>query len=337
VHLTALVERVDHVCCRYRVAAFRPFWERADCHLTILPLPSRWWDWFSLSKALRRADAVLLQRKLLQPWQLRLLRRSSRFLLFDLDDAVFLRDSFAKKGLHCKRRERRYLATVAAADAVVAGNPFLKKWTAHWTHRDHVHVIPTCVDPSAYPLAGHQATGLDVQLVWVGSSSTLKGLHATRPLLEHLGRSIPGIRLKLVCDRFLELRDMPVVPCPWKEATEAAEIAAADIGISWLPDDLWSRGKCGLKVLQYMAAGLPVVANPVGVQAEMVRDGETGFLAETPAQWAEAIGRLAYDPALRRQMGQAARRRVEEEFSLRAGAERWQAVLDRARPQRNAA
>ena len=104
-------------------------------------------------------------------------------------------------------------------------------------------------------------------------------------------------------------------------------MAAADVGISWVPDDLWSRGKCGLKVLQYMAAGLPVVANPVGVQADLVRHGETGFLARTPAEWVEALRRLGADPELRCRLGAAGRRRVEAEFSVEAGAARWLTLL----------
>jgi glycosyltransferase involved in cell wall biosynthesis len=114
-------------------------------------------------------------------------------------------------------------------------------------------------------------------------------------------------------------------------------LAAADIGISWVPDDDWSRGKCGLKVLQYMAAGLPVVANPVGVHAEMVRHGETGFLAQTPAQWVEAMNCLVHDPPLRRRMGQAGRQRVEEVFSVSIGARRWLVLLDGLRQRREAA
>ncbi len=139
---------------------------------------------------------------------------------------------------------------------------------------------------------------------------------------------MPGLRLKVICDRFLELKHLPVVRCPWAEETEAVELAAADVGISWVPDDQWSRGKCGLKVLQYMAAGLPVVANPVGVHVEMVRHGDNGFLAETPGQWAEAVARLAHDPALRRRMGRSGRRRVESDYSVPAGAARWLNVLD---------
>src|SRR5205823_6161821 len=165
-----------------------------------------------------------------------------------------------------------------------------------------------------YQLAKHERSGSGVELAWIGSASTLNGLQLIRPLLESLGRRWPGLQLKLICDQFLQFTNLPVRQRTWSEDTEAAELGASDIGLSWLPDDLWSRGKCGLKVLQYMAAGLPVVANPVGVQATMVRHGETGFLAATPAEWTDALGRLARDPALRSRMGRAGRRRVEEEF-----------------------
>jgi glycosyltransferase involved in cell wall biosynthesis len=136
------------------------------------------------------------------------------------------------------------------------------------------------------------------------------------------------VRLKLICDRFFRLPSLPIVETPWADETEAAEIAAADIGISWVPDDPWSRGKCGLKILQYMAAGLPVVANPVGVHPEMVRHGETGFLASSESDWAEAIRTLAADPALRCEMGAAGRKLVEERYSVEVGARLWLNLID---------
>ncbi len=318
-HWVCLIECPGHVSSRYRLVAFEPHLRQAGHTLEFHPLPRSWWKRVRLFRRLRGAN-VILQRRLLRGWQVALLRRSARRLVFDFDDAVFLRDSFAPRGLHDPHRLRRFAATVSACDAVAAGNTFLHAQAARWGRA--VHVIPTCVDPRHYPLAQHDRKGT-AQLVWVGSSSTLRGLEVAGPLLEELGRRVSGLQLKLVCDRFLPWRHLPVVPCLWTEKGEAQEIAAADIGISWVPDDLWSRGKCGLKVLQYMAAGLPVVANPVGVQAEMVRHGETGFLAETPAQWVEAIGRLAHDPALRRRLGQAARRRVEAGYSIEAGARRW--------------
>ncbi|HJT77636.1 MAG TPA: glycosyltransferase family 4 protein, partial [Gemmataceae bacterium] len=326
--LTALVDGPEHVCCRYRVAAFRPFLEAAGHSLDLHPWPRPWWSRWRLLRELRGTEALLIQRRLLPGWQVALLRRAARFLLFDFDDAVFLRDSYAPRGPHSPRRLRRFAGVTRAADAAVAGNTFLRDAAARWAGAGRVEVIPTCVDPERYPVAEHLRAGEGVQLVWIGSSSTLRGLEAVRPLLEEVGRRCPGLRLKLVCDRFLELRHLPVLACPWSEAREAPELAAADVGISWVPDDDWSRGKCGLKVLQYMAAGLPVVANPVGVQAEIVRHGETGFLVDSPEGWAAAVGRLARDPALRRRMGKAGRRVVEAEYSVRAGAARWLALLE---------
>jgi glycosyltransferase involved in cell wall biosynthesis len=176
-----------------------------------------------------------------------------------------------------------------------------------------------------------------VRLVWVGSSSTLQGLERFRDTLEAVGRAVPGVRLKLICDRFMTLDNLPVDAVPWSAAAESAEVAAADVGIGWVPDDPWSRGKCGLKVLQYQAAGLPVVANPVGVQAAFVRDGETGFRAETTDDWVSAVRRLAEDPDLRRRLGAAGRRQVEERYSVAAGGRLWVEQLDRMlRPARAA-
>jgi glycosyltransferase involved in cell wall biosynthesis len=326
-HWIGLVDRPEHVCCRYRLTAFRPFLEQAGHTLELRALPRRWWSRLAFFRRLYGAN-VILQRRLLSGWQRVLLRRAARRLLFDFDDAVFLRDSYAARGLHNRRRLRRFAGLVRCADAVIAGNAFLAEHAARFTGDSHIHIIPTCVDPKHYSPAEPIRSGDGVELVWVGSSSTLRGLQTIAPLLEEIGRGVPGLRLKLVCDRFLQLRSLPIMPVPWSEAGEAAEIARADVGISWIPDDLWSRGKCGLKVLQYMAAGLPVIANPVGVQVEMVRHGETGFLAETPAQWIEAVRRLAHDAELRRRMGRAGRRLVESRYSVAAGAARWLALLD---------
>lgn len=325
--LVALVESPEHVCCRYRLAAFRPWLESAGHSLDLRPWPKRWWSRLRIGRTLEDADVVILQRRLLAPWQLYLVRCASPRLIFDFDDAVFLRDSYSPKGPHSIRRLHRFMATVETADAVVAGNDYLAAEARRWAAPEHVRVVPTCVEPERYRLAEHRRSEA-VELVWVGSSSTLRGLETAHPLLEALGQACPGLRLKLVCDRFLTLRHLAVVPCPWTEAGEAEAIAAADIGMSWVPDDHWSRGKCGLKVLQYMAAGLPVVANPVGVQAELVRPGETGFLARTADEWAAAVRALAADPELRRRMGAAGRRRVEAEYSVAGGAARWLTLLD---------
>lgn len=328
-HLTALVQSPDHVCCRYRLAAFRPFLETAGHRLELRPLPRRAWEWFCLGRTLAGSDAVIVQRKLLRAWQRALVRRACRLLLFDFDDAVFLRDSYSPKGLASRTRRRRFCAMVRAADGVIAGNEFLRDQAiAAGCARDTL-VIPTCLDPRHYTVADHSRQSSGCRLVWIGSASTMKGLEAVRPLLERVGATIPGASLTLVSDSSLRFDHLPVVFRPWSKETEAAALASADVGISWLPDDDWSRGKCGLKLLQYMAAGLPVVANPVGVQSTIVRHGETGLLAATEGEWLQAIELLAQDAGIRGRMGLAGRIRVEQEFSVSAGAGRWLSLLGR--------
>jgi glycosyltransferase involved in cell wall biosynthesis len=327
VHLIGLVESPDHVCCRYRLRAFREQLA-ADGHaLEIKSLPRRWWDRLRIMPMLGRADAVILQRKLLPSWQTTILRRCVRRLIFDFDDAVFMRDSYAARGPDSPRRRRRFAAVVGCADAIVAGNDWLadQAWQARAT--GVVRVIPSCVEPTNYPQARHASADGVTRLTWVGSSSTLNGLEQTRELFDALA-AIPNVCLKVISNRFPAFGRMTVEPCPWSSDTEAAEIAAGDIGVSCVPDDDWSRGKCGLKILQYMAAGLPVVANPVGVHATLIRHGETGFLATTPSDWIGAVRRLAQDPDLRRRMGSLGRLRIQGEYSVAAGARRWHDLLE---------
>jgi glycosyltransferase involved in cell wall biosynthesis len=335
VHLTALVDAVDHVCCRYRLAALRPHLERAGHRLELRPLPRTWWRRFLLFRSLRGAN-VILQRRLPVRWELALLRHAAARLFFDFDDAVFLRDSYAAAGLHDARRQRRFQAVVAACDAVVAGNAWLAEAASRHTAAESVHVVPTCVEPAQYPedefpirpVCGRIGnSSSEITLVWIGSSSTLQGLERIRPLLEEIGARVPNVRLKVICDRFPKLERLPVVAVPWSAATEAAELASADVGIAWIPNDDWSRGKCGLKVLQYMAAGLPVVANPVGVHVEMVRHGESGFQAVTTDEWVAAVSRLAADAELRRRLGLAGRRRLETDYAVTTAAARWLDLL----------
>lgn len=323
--LAALVESVDHVCARYRLRAFAPAVAAAGHTLELHALPGDLWGRLTVARSVRDADAVILQRKLLSRPEVALLKRTVRRLWFDVDDAVWMRDSYSTKGFDSRKRLGRFRATVRAAEAVIAGNAYL---AGHATEAGApaAWVIPTCVDVHKYPVAQHARDG--AQLVWVGSSATLRGLEAVAPLLNAVGERVPGVQLKLVCDRFVRPGRLPVVEVPWAEATEAAEIAAADIGMSWVPDDPWSRGKCGLKVLQYMAAGLPVVTNPVGVHTEMVRHGETGFLATSEAEWVEAVRTLAGDAELRRRMGAAGRKLAEERYSVEAGARLWCNLID---------
>ncbi len=329
----ALVEAPDHVCCRYRVRAFEGALAASGWSLAIEPLATGLIGRLAQFGRAGRFDSVLLQRKLLPGWQLRELRRRSNHLIFDFDDAVLYRDSYDRRGPYHRRRAERFKRTVQAADDVIAGNAFLANCALKAGARpDRVRVIPTCIAlDSARPAAGARRSD-GPELVWIGSASTLAGLARRRPLWERIGREVPGVRLRMVCDTFLRFDSLPVIAVPWSEPTEAADVAAADIGVSWIPDDLWSRGKCGLKVLQYQAAGLPVLANPVGVHPEMIRPGVNGFLPSNPDEWVEAVRRLAEDPDLARRLGRAGRASLESNYSVESWAPAFVAAVAGARP-----
>jgi glycosyltransferase involved in cell wall biosynthesis len=331
-NLFALVEAPDHVCCRYRIRAFAPALARAGCSLTVESLPRRATRRILQFIRLGRYDAVLLQRRLLPLWQLRQLRCFARRLLFDFDDAVLYRDSYDPRGLIVPERARCFAATVKLADLVIAGNDYLAECALKAGARpERVNVIPTCVSTDRYAVADHTPGRHGLDLVWIGSSSTLQGLERQRELWKGLGRRVPNLRLRVICDRHPNFDPLPVVPVQWSEKTEAEELSFGDVGVNWVPDDLWSLGKCGLKILQYQAVGLPVIANPVGIHRKLVEPGVTGFLAQTPGEWLDAISRLAAEPPLRKRMGEVARARVEADYSIAAWSARFvAAVLGRA-------
>lgn len=332
----ALTEGPNHVCYRYRIEAFAPALADRGWTLESLPLDPGTFQRRSQLRRAAEADVVVLQRKLLPMWQLRILRKTAKLLIYDFDDALFCRDSYSRKKSASWARLAHFWATIYTADVVTAGNRYLQEQASAYVMPERVHLMPTCVEPDLYPVAAHFRVGNEVKLVWIGQDSTLPCLTHAQPMLAAASIKTPGIELRVICNQFPELRGVRVVPRQWSATSETREIADVDIGISWLPDDPWSLGKCGLKVLQYMAAGLPVVANPVGMNREMVVHGETGLLASTPQQWAEAIARLAAEPARRRAMGIAGRKRVEQRFSVGRWSGEFAALVDRLARQADA-
>ncbi|HEY1066369.1 MAG TPA: glycosyltransferase [Pirellulales bacterium] len=328
--LVALVESNDHVCCRYRIAAYADALAERGWSLEIESLAEGVWGRTRQFLSLDRADAVLLQRRMLPWWQLALLRRSARTLLFDYDDAVFWRDSSSPKPPESRFRLFTFWLTLQAADGVSAGNAFLADQANAYVSPGKVVCLPTCLRPDLYHRAEHHRRGSDVRVVWIGSHSTLPSLELAEAGLTLAARRADGLALHVICDAFPEMPDVKVVHRPWSSATEADDLAAADIGLSWLPDHPWSLGKCALKVLQYQAAGLPVVGNSVGLNRDLIRDGETGLLANTSDELADAVERLSRDPALRRRLGAAGRRQVEESFNRDYWAQRFVEWIEQA-------
>ena len=256
-----------------------------------------------------QADIIVILRKTFSIPYLFLLRPCSKPIVFDLDDAIFCRSNGSASPI----RMRRFAQVARRCQQIWAGNAYLAQ--AARRYNSATTIIPTSLEPEKYTI---QATKPDdtLDLVWIGSSSTRRYLTPAIPVLEKLAERFPSLRLKIVADFDLPNHRLRTEAIQWSETEEAQALASAHIGIAPMPDNSWTRGKCGLKVLQYMAAGLPVVSSPVGVNRDIVDHGTTGFHAASQDDWFTAVEKLIRDPKLRQSMGEAGRRRVSQSFSI---------------------
>jgi glycosyltransferase involved in cell wall biosynthesis len=196
---------------------------------------------------------------------------------------------------------------------VLCGNRFLMDQALK--HRpDGVFYVPTVVNTDEYRIKTHESTEALV-VGWMGSASTLSYLSDIMPLFSG---DAGGPALKVVADRAPDAAGRRVVFEKWSGETEKALLQSFDVGIMPTKDDLWSRGKCGLKLIQYAAAGLPAISHPWGVSADIIEEGRSGFLRTDGPGWREAIDKLGADVDLRKKMGSAARSIAEERYSIRA-------------------
>jgi glycosyltransferase involved in cell wall biosynthesis len=298
---------------RQRVDAFLPALTDRGIRTETMELSA---NQFTRHRQWRRAgdfDGVWLHRKTLTAWDALALRGCVRRLIFDFDDAIMYQARTADRGPN-RGRMSRFRRTIAMAHLVLAGNPYLAEHVAQVG--GSAHIIPTGLDARRYaPKVDHALAG-PLRLVWIGSRSTLKRLDPFRDMLSEVGRRVPGIVLRIIADAELHVADLAVENVPWSLESEGRLLAESDIGIAPLPDNPFTRGKCAFKVLQYMAAGLPVVTSPVGANAEYVADGGTGFHASGTEQWLQHIERLAADASLRQRLGRAGRGRVDAEFDV---------------------
>ena len=268
-----------------------------------------------LFRQLRKADVVVVVRKLFGRVETRVLRWYAQRLVFDFDDAIIYRDS-RRKNPFSRSRAKRFGVTVRAADLVIAGNAYLAGLVERFGGRPSV--VPTCVDDELLtPGDTSRRAGGRVVIGWLGSASTLMYLESLRPALEQLGKRYGScVVLKVVCDRFPDRLGVEMVRKPWTLNDERDDLRSFDIGIMPLTDDVWTRGKCGFKLLQYMAVGVPVVASAVGVNREIIRHGENGFIADDPEAWVKLLGRLIEDVELRKRIGVQGQRSLSGRYTV---------------------
>ncbi len=250
-------------------------------------------------------------------------RASSVPIVFDYDDAIAFRQQPRGGSYHSPTRKRRFDRACRLADAFVCGNEYL----AGLCRR---HGKPVLVAPSPVPLDVPRVVpgrfGEPVRIGWLGSPGNLETLAMLASPLRELARR-RRIVLVVISEASFELEGVPTEHVPWKLALQERALANLDVGVMPIGDSPWSRGKCAYKLLQYMAAELPVVASPVGMNSDVVRDGQNGLLAATPDEWGSAVERLLADPDLAGKLGRAGRETVEAGFGYPAQAARWRDFL----------
>lgn len=244
-------------------------------------------------------------------------------VVYDFDDAIWLMDvSDGNRKLKWLKDPKKTDRIIAYADHVIAGNQFLANYAQQFN--DHVEVIPTVIDTDIYKPAIPVPHNGPIVIGWTGSRTTIGHLVASIEMLKDIKRKYGAkVEIRVISDQRLNEPALDVVNVPWRSTTEVEDLAGIDIGIMPLPENDWSRGKCGFKGLQYMAMGKPVVLQSIGVNKVIVQHQMNGLLASTREEWVEMLDHLINDHDLRTRLGTAARKTVEEKWSVNAWRERY--------------
>lgn len=259
-------------------------------------------------------DAIYLQKRLLKPRDVFLLRRHSAYLIFDFDDAIYCEHDSTEID-KTSNQYSKFKSIASKADLIVAGNSVLKKAASELN--DNIEVIPSAVCVANVPQKRHSRQNNKVIIGWVGSSMNLRHLDLLSPVLKSLSEKY-AIQLHIICDKELEMDGVNVKFVPWSMNTQEREIANFDIGIMPLDDSPHAEGKCGYKALQYMAAAVPAVVSNVGINSEIVQHGQLGCVANDIEDFYHALEQLIVSPEERKKKGEKSRLEVVEKYSIEA-------------------
>ena len=295
---------------RHRISCYLDILRTNGINCEIVHYPRGSLDRYKVIKKAAEFDAVYLQKKTLNCLDAMWFRRYAKNVIFDFDDAVMYDNRHPGKKPSRRKHTKPFERTVKLAKMVIAGNPYLAEHAQRFN--PNVEVLPTGLDTNAYKLKTTLKDDGKVRLVWIGSHSTLGYLEEIKPALEEIGSRFDNVVLRIICDQFMHLRNIPVEKYTWSEQTQIKDLITSDIGLAPLPDNRFTRGKCGFKILQYSAASLPVIASPVGVNADYIQEGVTGFLTEDHSDWIEKISCLLKKTELRKKMGLAASKEVRQ-------------------------
>lgn len=245
----------------------------------------------------------------------------------DYDDAIFHRYERHPNSMIRSFLKNKIDRIMKNADVVVAGNGYLGE-RAMQAGAKRVEQLPTVIDLDRYRAEPSNASPI-FRIGWIGTPSTADYLKLMEPAIAKVC-SKPNTRVVLVGSGPIPLNGLDLEIRPWSEQTEVADILDFDVGIMPMPSNAWTRGKCGYKLIQYMACSRCVVASRVGVNPEIVENGVHGFLADSPEEWVAALSTLRENRQLRKAMGRQGRERVEKKYCIQVTAPKLLAILQSA-------
>ncbi len=241
--------------------------------------------------------------------------RSKAKLVFDFDDSIWLLDtSQANKIWQWMKSEKKTSEIIRHSHLVFAGNQFLANYALQFNSQ--VKIIPTTIDTTLFKRKSPYTNNSRICIGWSGSHTTIKHFESGVPFLKKIKEKYGDqVYFKVMGDEEYVNQELNIRGIPWSSASEVKILSSFDIGIMPLPDDEWVKGKCGLKGLSYMALEVPTIMSAVGVNTEIINDGENGFLAVSEEDWVEKLSALIDSFELRKKMGALARQTVEKRYS----------------------
>ncbi|HBE42175.1 MAG TPA: glycosyl transferase family 1 [Bacteroidales bacterium] len=256
----------------------------------------------------------------------KIIKRTGKRYIVDYDDAIFIRYINHRSWLARSLFHRKIEKVINCADCVITGNRYLKEYAIRFN--ENVHIIPTVVSRIKYDAVPRPESRTRFVLGWTGSYSTSKYLIPLCKVLRDLKRDDIQIHFIGFDKNLRYLFDgINVIWIEWDQETEISEIKNFNVGIMPLEDDQWSAGKCGFKIIQYMACGIPVIASPVGVNKELIEHGINGFLASGEDEWKSSVLYFVNNPEQALIMGNCGYKKFITSYSLEANAKKYLDII----------
>lgn len=263
----------------------------------------------------RSYSVVFIQKVLLPGFILDILSFLNDNIIFDFDDAIFTNPKAVK----------RFIRTVKKSKYVILENDFNRSFVQEYNK--NILTITGPIDTNRYSLSNKNEDNGRIVIGWIGSQDSFDYLNPLLDIFRNLSRKHKNLNIEVIGAKKVDVGEFNLIVKDWQFETEVSDLHRFDIGIMPLPDDEWSKGKGGYKLLQYMSVGIPCVASSVGINQKIIREGLNGFLATENKEWEEKLSKLIENPQLRRKMGINGREIAVKEYSVEANARRFIAML----------